>query len=189
MNDSNNMAFEQRLRDLLAKTENVDIPTLSAERMKNLRALITEQMPSTPLLKYVWEKIGEKTLKTLSQVYASGLITVEALSPTTRGEHDTPRLGTVAMPLPHGELRVQVVPFENRKAKLLLSVKGYSVDQDLSVELSLGPRLIEARSMEQTAEFSLNNIGHFSIVVYSGDEPIGSLNLDIGEEEDLENDR
>lgn len=190
MSSDNSDAFEKRLRGLLRKTGDVDVPALTPERLASLRALIPESGIPVPSLSLMWKRVADKTFEILSFVETSGLSFSAPVASVLRGGEQrdaVPYVETASLSLPDGELKVQVLPAGNRRAKLLLSVRGkYAEKDDLSVELSLGRRLIEARPLEQKVEFTLVGTGEFSIVLFSGDEAIGRMSLDIGETRDAD---
>lgn len=185
MSNDTNDAFEQRLGNLLKKTGTVDIPPLTCERLESLRTLIPEVGESMPFLSLVWKRIADGVSDTLSLVGASGLSLSTPPVSILRGDEkrdNVPFIETASLTIPNGELQAQILPVGKHRAKLLLTVKGTCAEtDDLSVELSLGQRLIEARSLEQKVEFTLSGMGNFSVTLFSGDEAIGRMNLDIGE--------
>lgn len=189
MNIDDDEAFEQRLRILLKKTEDVVVPPLTRERLDSLRVMIPS---STPFLSVVWKQMVEGTSEALSLVQSSGLDFSAPVASVLRGgerEKDIPFVKTASLALPNGELRVQILPVGHRQAKLLLSVRGeYVKADDLSVELALGQRLIEARPLEQKVEFTLVGAGEFSITLFAGDAMIGRMNLNIDGARDHDND-
>lgn len=192
MSIDNDEIFEQRLRNLLKRTGNVAVPPLTPERLESLRALIPVSDASIPFLSFLWRHAVDRVGETLSLVESMGLTISSPAVPVIRGEEgkdDASYLETASLTLPDGELRVQILPVAKRRARLLLSVKGACANTEkLSVELLLGDRLIEARPLEQIAEFSLTGSGKFTIVLFSGDEAIGKMRLGIGDAGDSRHD-
>lgn len=186
MDTDNDAAFEQRLRHLLAKTNDIVVPELSAERLQRLRSLIPHSSPSFPSLSLIWRKTSDGVRNFLVLVEMIGVHAVCGMAPVLRdGSGGELAINAVSLPLPEGEVVVQVVPIGGRKAKALLSAKGrYSTVNDLSVELLHGGRLVEARPLEQKAELTLGGEGCFTLVLYIGDTAIGRMNVDISGEKD-----
>lgn len=189
MTDDSDTLFEQRLRSLLAKVGVVKGRELTAERLERLRALvpmIPAEMPTATLL---WRRMGDGITETLSILKTVGLFTACTQSSLLRdGKTDGTRFDRISFPVQDGELLAQVIPGENRSAKVLLSVKGSLAERDdLSVELLLGKRLIEARPLEQKAEVTITGSGDFSIALFAGESSLGTMRLDIGAEEDSGN--
>ena len=184
MSNDNDEGFEHRLRHLLEKTGEVAVPPLSTERMDSLRALVPQPPHRGYHLELVWKKAADKVNEFLEMVQCIGLHTVHAPQPIMRdGQVKPSKADMVSMPLPGGELLVGVESFAQQRARLVLSVKGdLSFDADLSVELSLGQRLIEARPLEQKVEFPLTGTGDFTITLFSGDAVLGEMALRIGEQ-------
>lgn len=188
MNDDKDNLFEQRLRNLLAKTGDVEVPPLTPERLAALRSLIPASPASKHSLSLVWRRAIGEIKDTLVILKTAGMTIGSAPAPLVRDGETGSRIDMISCPLPNGELKAQVVPVGNRKAKLILSVKGeYLKRNDLSVELSLGQRLLEARPLEQKAEVTLDGIGSFTVTLFAGDAVVGEMNLDIGEAKDPDN--
>ena len=181
MSDDNK--FEQRLRNLLQKTGSVDIPPLTQERLESLRTLIPTPIGTLPTLSLVWKQAVNGLSEILALVEASGLYFHNPVAPVLRGDEkheDDPFNQTISLALPNGELWIQTLPLSDHKAKLLLSIKGrYNESDTLSIELSHGQRLIEARPLEQKAEFTISGFGIYSVALFSENEIIGKLNLKI----------
>lgn len=186
MNDEHDNAFEQRLRNLLAKTEDITVPELSEERLRKLRLLIPRRESTTPYLSLAWRKLAECIHENLAIVKIVGLNPITGVTPAMRNGNGIDNvIEAVSLSLPHGEIVVQVTPSGERKAKALLSVKGrYSGKSDLSVELLRDGRLIEARPLEQKAELTLDGESNFTLILYAGDEAVAKMDLDIGETKD-----
>lgn len=186
MIDDTDELFEQRLCFLLAKTRGANGLELTTERMERLRALVPIAPADHPSLTLVWRRMADGIAETLSILRTSDPLCVENSSSLLRdGNESAARLEMVSFPLYGGELRAQVIPGENRSAKVLLSVKGSVAERDdLFVELSLGRRLIEARPLEQKAEVTVNGAGNFGITLFAGDSHLGTIHLNIEAAED-----
>ena len=178
--------FEERLRAMLAKADRVTIPPLSPERLAALRALIPTGQGTCPSLTLTWKKLVNDARHTLVVSMATGLNLLKSPAPIFRDAAAAePHIETVGIPLQNGEMQAQIIPLDNHKAKVLLSVKGKVAERnDLSVELSLGQKLIEARPLEQKAEVTLHGTGFFKLSIFSGEITLGSMNMNIGIEKD-----
>lgn len=188
MNNESETAFEQRLRDILDKTGEVAVPPLTVARLTALRALIPPTQEAKPLLSLVWESLANASEDVLRVVKTVGMAFEILPSPLVRDvDGGVSRIEMITCPLPNGELKAQVISSGSRKAKLVLSIKGdYIKRNDLSVELSLGQRLLEARPLEQKAEVTLDGTGLFIVKIFAGEEIIGEMNLDIAVEDKTE---
>lgn len=173
--------FEKRLRAVLARADKAAVPPLTPERLAALRELLPASRPSRPSLALLWKRLRNDARDALVMVTMTGLTGGGDSMPLFRdGDSGETHIDTVAFPLRDGELRVQVIPCDNHRAKALLSVKGLVAERkDLSVELALGERLIEARPLEQKAEVTLDGAGCFRISLFSGETPLGSMDVDI----------
>ena len=178
--------FEERLRAMLAKAEKVVIPPLTSERLASLRALIPDVQSVCPSLTLTWKKLVNDVRHSLVVTAATGLNMLRSPAPVFRdGAAAGAHIETIGFPLQNGEMQAQIIPLDNCKAKVLLSVKGNVAERnDLSVELALGQKLIEARPLEQKAEVTLHGTGFFKLSIFSGETPLGSMNMNIGIEKD-----
>lgn len=186
MSDDTDEVFEQRVRDMLAKSGDFVIPTITLERLAMLRTLIPNSMSgsstSRPSLSLIWQCVAGEAKDALIVLKSAGVTIGAAPTPLVRNGDEESRIDMITCPLPNGEMKARIVPQGDRKAKLIVSVTGeYSKRDDLTVELSQGDRLIEARPMEQKAEVTLAGIGAFTVTLFSGDTVVGEMRLDIGE--------
>lgn len=189
MTDDIDMNFEQRLRDLLGKMGDIAIPSLTRERLVLLRALISDAPAVMPSLCLAWRRVAAEAEGILAIVKMAGVALESVPVPLVRnGREENVRMDTVSCPLSNGELKAQVIPVGYHKARLVLSVSGECGSRgDLSVELSHGQKLIEARPLERKVEVALDGLGVFTVTLFSGEEVMGSMLLDIDEAQDSSN--
>lgn len=178
--------FEERLSGAFSASERVTVPPLTPERMATLRALVRPMYEDQPVLSLLWRRIADGAGEVLETVRMAGLTNLASPAPVFRGENaGQPQVGVMSLPVQGGELRVEIIPGKSRTARLLLTAKGdFAERDDLSVELSLGDRLLEARPLEQKAELAVAGIGAFTLSLYVGEEIAASLVLDIGTAKD-----
>lgn len=174
--------FEERLSAAFSKAERVRVPPLTPERKAMLRALVRPAQDGRAVLSLMWRIIADGVEEMLYVVKTKGLVVSPSSAPVFRGDAGgEAQVGVVSLPVQGGELRIQVIPCKNRKARLVLTAKGeFAERDDLSVELALGSRLLEARPLEQKAELSVDGVGAFNLSLYAGDDIVGSVVLDIG---------
>lgn len=186
MINESDTAFKQRLRDILAKSEDVAVPPLTPARLTALRALIPESMSessdSDPFLTLAWQRIAGTAGEALVILKAVGVSIASEAAPLVRnGGGDEVRMDVLTYQLLNGELKAQMLPLGWCKAKLMLSVKGEcSKMNDLAVELSQDGRLVEARPLEQKTEVTLDGVGQFVVTLLAGSTVIGAMRLNIG---------
>lgn len=183
--------FELMLSDLFAKYGKQDFPELTLERRASLRKLFPTANQSVPTLNLLWKRVANhvgETLEILSMIHMT-LTGSEPVLMRDGDEDETPQLNSVSLAVLDGELRALLFPSENRRVRIALSVRGDVASRnDLSVELTAGDRLIEARPMEQKAEVVLDGCGDFTVTLFSGDKALGSMKLDINEVKASDND-
>lgn len=170
--------FEFQLERLLAKSGKLNYPPLSSERLAHLRTMIPKKK-AQPRLLLRWEEIADQAGNTLTIVKSIGLHIIKEPLPLLRGEGEA-MVSLLTLPLPDGELRIQITPLEKQKTRLSLSVRGkYQARNDISVEVTQGANLIEVRPLELKSEVTLSGTGQYTITLLDAKSRIGNVQLDI----------
>lgn len=170
--------FEFQLERLLAKSGKLRYPPLSSERRAHLRSFIPKEKAESWLL-LRWEDIADQARNVLTIIKSIGLNIIEEPLPLLRGEGEA-SVSLLTLPLPDGELRIQITPLEKQKARLSLSVRGkYQARNDISVEVTQGSNLIEVRPLELKSEVTLLGKGRYTITLLDAKSKIGNVQLDI----------
>lgn len=180
--------FEQRFTDSLLRRGKIAVPPLTPERKASLMASVKAARENSPTLVLTWRRIAGMAGEILTMAETVGLQLIDSPAPVMRdGGEGKSRMESATLPFQGGELHIQAIADEKRRTRLLLSVKGECEQRDdLSVELSLGDDLIEARPLEKKAELTLDGIGDYRLDLFAGSEEIATLRLPIGEEADHE---
>lgn len=178
--------FEQRFTESLLQRGKISAPPLTPERKASLMAKVTAARESSPALPLVWRRIVGTTREILTMGKTIGVLLLDSPAPVMRdGGEEKSRVESAMLQFQGGELHIQAIADSNHRTRLLLSVKGDSEQRDdLSVELSLGEELIEARPLEKRAELFVDGTGEFRLDLFAGAEEIATLCLPIGEETD-----
>lgn len=180
--------FEQRFAESLLRRGKMPVPRLTPERKAALLAEVKAVRENTPALFLIWKRVAGTAGELLTTAKATGMQLVDSPAPVMRGEEGRKScVESATLPLQCGELRIQAIADGSRRTRLLLSVKGECEQRDdLSVELSLGEDLLEARPLEKKAELTLDGIGEYRLDLFAGREEIATLRLPVGEETDNE---
>ena len=170
--------FESQLQRLLAKSGKLSYPPLSSDRLTYLRTFIPKEK-TEPWLLLCWEEAANQARNVLTVVKAIGLHIIEEPLPLLRGEGEA-TVSLLTLPLPDGELRIQITPLEQQKTRLSLAVRGkYQMSNDISVEVTQGSNLIEVRPLELKSEVTLSGTGHYTITLLDAKHRIGNVQVDI----------
>ena len=179
MNDDD---FEQRLGQAFSESRRIVVPPLTRTMRETLHAMRTQSHQPQRMIFLLWRKITTHAEESLTLAKAIGVAVAPVSAPVFRGEGCAEsHIGMITVPVAGGEVHIQALPGKNRKTRLVMTAKGnWAAQSDLSVEVALGDRLLEARPLEQKVELSVDGAGAYTVSLSAGESVLGHVILDIG---------